>query len=273
MGMFIYCPRKSTGAMELVHALPAKRLRKFDGIDFWDKRNRMKLTQGDIVICWGAPLPEFEGLRVLNGAGDYVGKKEEVNILANHGVETVQVYPVTNEYLGHPKMLHRSNYHIGGNDILGKKLMRPDYLSYKMDFVKEYRIHSFNGKSIRAGIKVPREGFTPVTENLWKPDSNMAHPWIRSFDGGWRINYDGFSSNNLMKSVAHKAVSALGLHFGAVDIGETADGTMIVLEVNRAPGIEGNSIQSYVRAINRWIENGNQPEGPKQKAGKQKAGG
>jgi glutathione synthase/RimK-type ligase-like ATP-grasp enzyme len=49
-------------------------------------------------------------------------------------------------------------------------------------------------------------------------------------------------------------VKALGLTFGAVDLGLTPTGKFKILEVNRAPGIEGSTIEAYVKAINKWIE-------------------
>jgi glutathione synthase/RimK-type ligase-like ATP-grasp enzyme len=81
----------------------------------------------------------------------------------------------------------------------------------------------------------------------------MLHPWIRSYDGGWRINYVGFRSTDLMKKLALRAVKAFGLTFGAIDLASNPDGVLKVLEVNRAPGIEGSTIDAYVKAINKWI--------------------
>lgn len=130
--------------------------------------------------------------------------------------------------------------HVGGNDIL-TVTPTPDYWSKKEAIVKEFRIHSFQGKSIRAGVKAHREGMTP-------------HPWIRSWDGGWRILYDGVSSKQRHRDLAHRAVTALGLQFGAVDIGERADESLIVLEVNRAPGLDGGTVEVYAHAIESWLE-------------------
>lgn len=135
----------------------------------------------------------------------------------------------------------RMNDHTGGTDLLTPSV-NPDYWVKKLTFAKEYRIHSFLGKSIRAGQKVPREGFAT-------PSS-----WIRSFDGGWRIKYDDFKSKEAQRNLAAKAVEALGLQFGAVDIGELADGTLVVLEVNRAPGLEGGTVNAYETAIRTWSE-------------------
>jgi len=130
--------------------------------------------------------------------------------------------------------------HVGGNDLL-RPAADPEYFVKKENIVEEYRVHSFLGKSIRAGVKKHREGFA------------HPNPWIRSYDGGWRIVYDGFKSKESMRGLAAKAVEALGLDFGAVDIGKKADGTLIVLEVNRAPGLEGGTTEAYAKAIEGWL--------------------
>lgn len=147
----------------------------------------------------------------------------------------------------------RSNSHVGGNDLLNPPAV-PDYWVKKEELVREYRVHSFDGRSIRAGVKVPREGYgTPGgTDNPTAP--NYCHSWIRSWDAGWRIRYDGNTIRQAHRDLAHQAVAAIGLTFGAVDLGERQDGSLIVLEVNRAPGLEGGTIVAYANAIKRWME-------------------
>lgn len=143
--------------------------------------------------------------------------------------------------------LGRRFNHVGGNDLL-TPTTNPDYYSKKEQFVNEYRVHSFLGHSIRAGKKVHR---TPQSET---PFHGVPHAWVRSYDGGWQISYaDDMGIKQKHRDIAHAAVEALGLSFGAVDIGELASGELVVLEVNRAPGVEGGSIEAYGRAVRRWI--------------------
>ena len=130
--------------------------------------------------------------------------------------------------------------HVGGNDLLHPP-DRPNYYVKKENIVKEFRVHSFLGKSIRAGVKAPRE------------DVLHPHEWVRSYDGGWTIRYDGISSKQKHRELAHAAVAALGLQFGAVDIAQKADKSLIVLEVNRAPGLDGGTPEAYATAVRRWI--------------------
>lgn len=140
----------------------------------------------------------------------------------------------------------RVNDHTGGTDLLTPP-PNPDFYVKKVELTREFRIHTFQGLSIRAGEKVPREGFS-----LDGRAGARCNPWIRSFDGGWRIKYDEFKSKESMRTLADQAVKALGLDFGAVDIGMKADKSLIVLEVNRAPGLEGGTVAAYQGAIERW---------------------
>lgn len=266
--IYIFCRRPSEGAQELEDALndlgcPARRTQ--------GKLLRERFRDGkDRLVCWGDHAEGKEGLNNQLPMTKY----EEALTLAAAGVPTITVAlaairhlqperPMFNvdthgmineanarvllervhEYLAAPlppaeEWLGRRNNHMGGSDLLAPG--RADYFSRKEDIRDEYRLHIFGGKSIRAGHKVVREGF------------DAAHPWIRSFDAGWRIQYGGFSSTKHMREVSAGAVKALGLDFGAVDLGRCADGRLIVLEVNRRPGIEGGTTNAYASKIAEW---------------------
>lgn len=132
--------------------------------------------------------------------------------------------------------------HVGGTDIIdpAKVPVRPAFYSRKENFLQEYRVHSFAGKSIRAGIKVQRPEFNELP---------LRSNWVRSWDGGWKISYNGEAVRQAHRDLAHRAVAALGLTFGAVDIGADAEGQLKVIEVNQAPGIEGGTLENYASAI------------------------
>jgi hypothetical protein len=147
---------------------------------------------------------------------------------------------------GNDEWLARRNNHVGGRDLLARPGdIEPQYYSKKLDLVEEYRLHMFRGKSIRAGKK---------SQNPTRPDGSPAHPWIRSYDAGWVIKYDGFKSTKEMRALGAAALKALGLDFGAVDMGKTRDGKLVVLEVNRAPGVEGGTVDAYAKHIIAWAK-------------------
>lgn len=141
--------------------------------------------------------------------------------------------------------------HVGGLDLLTPPA-RPEFWVRKENITEEFRVHSFLGRSIRSAKKVRREDI---------PDA-QASAWVRSWDGGWKMSYaDGALSggrNNQgqaqqIRDLAHSAVRALGLDFGAVDIGKKDDGTFVVLEVNRAPGLSEGTAEVYGNAVRRWV--------------------
>lgn len=230
--IYIYRAEPSEGARALAAAVGGYKVTTFSP--------RKKRKDNDIVICWGEEDPQIPGIgKVLNG-GPLTTKFTDAKRLALAGVPTIEVRRAgeVRERDNDTYWIPRKNNHVGGNDII-KPPSAPDYWSKYVKLEKEFRIHCFKGKSLRAGQKIPREGV-------------KQHEWCRSFDGGWRISYDEFKSSKELREVAAKAIEALGLDFGAVDIGKIGKGSNIVLEVNRAPGLEGNTITTYAEAIKKW---------------------
>jgi hypothetical protein len=167
---------------------------------------------------------------------DGVKQLNQVLLALFHAIDVPA--PEAAQLVDQTEWLGRSNSHIAGQDLL-QPPQRPDYYAKRETLVAEYRVHSFRGVSIRGGKKIPVEGVTP-------------HAWVRSSLGGWKISYDGRSVKQRHRDLAHAAVKALGLDFGAVDLGEKADGSLIVLEVNRAPGLDGGTITQYAKHLKRW---------------------
>jgi len=106
---------------------------------------------------------------------------------------------------------------------------------------KEYRVHVFKGEVIDYVQKKLR---TDAPANRSKYIRNTANGWI-------------FARSNIQLPLAvvdcaKKAVSSLGLDFGAVDLAIGASGKVVVFEVNTAPGIEGTTITKYKEAIEAY---------------------
>jgi hypothetical protein len=265
VGVFIYCPKRSADALALTISLGAKRLRRFDGEQFWDKGKQVRVPQDSTIICWGHHLPDLDGFKILNSIETHKDTYQRFQNVLSAGISTVRV--ARGQDVQNPRDYIEANYlprlkgHKGGLDLLGlDNFGEIEYWSERKVFAEEVRIHSFNGKSIRAGKKVVRPGFKLVQDpSEWKPYVNLAHPWVKTYEGGWEVSYD-FKSNEQMRSIAHTAVKAIGLTFAAVDIGILDSGTMIVLGFNSAPPIEGTSVQSYTRAIRRWLGTATDPK-------------
>jgi hypothetical protein len=256
MRIWIYRDVNSDSARELVKALNGTRLR-----DASVDRRKSKFTANfHRVVCWGKHLPNLGHIDpkfILNGSVPIRSKYEDTVILHKAGIPTVEVAKVRFQW-EEGEWLPRAAHHVGGDDLLNPTQTVPAYFSRKEDLEYEYRVHIFRGESIRAGVKIPRETYRNQDGSEREP-----HPWIRSWDSGWRISYTGVKKP--VRELAKSAITALGLDFGAVDIGQRRqDKSVLVLEVNRAPGVESGTIDAYVDAIKRWA-NGLPPKGEAEK--------
>jgi hypothetical protein len=228
--IYIYCKRPSESASALVREILRRgfRVRRWRGSHFTP-------TRGDLVVNWGATHPSKFVVPTLNPVLIET-KFGELKILHEAGVKVPPFSRIRGEERG---WVGRIDSHYGGGDLLSPP-PHPDFYVKRLDIVLELRFHIWHGKSWRSGIKIPREGFL-----------DPSH-WVRSFDGGWRVEY-GESIRGFIKKkhreAAKQAVLALGYDFGAVDVGETANGKVYVFEVNSAPGLYGNTLRLYAEKV------------------------
>lgn len=119
----------------------------------------------------------------------------------------------------------------------GKFEIAPLYTKYtkKKD---EYRIHVFDGKVIFQQRKA-RKKEVPDEEVNWQ---------VRNLAGGFIFANVDLVAPDVVQEVAIKAVAALGLDFGAADIGYK-DGQAVCYEVNTACGLMGKTVEAYANAI------------------------
>lgn len=146
--------------------------------------------------------------------------------------------------------LPRHAKHSGGTELVrrltGRRLRTnpPDFFVKRMDFVDEYRVHIINGKSVKIGRKVKMH--------------EDAHPWVRSHRYGWRPSYTSdvrlaVEATPGIREESKKAIAALNLDFGAVDVGVTREGRATVLEVNTAPGLKPSIAQIYAEKLKEML--------------------
>jgi carbamoylphosphate synthase large subunit len=122
-------------------------------------------------------------------------------------------------------------------------IQAPLYVKY-IRKEKEYRLHVFKEKVIDLVEKRRRSNFG---------ENPVYNKYIRSYEQGWIMARDGVSVSDETKAEAIKAVKALGLDFGAVDVVINSKGKPVVLEVNTAPGIMGTTLTRYKEAIKEWF--------------------
>lgn len=115
----------------------------------------------------------------------------------------------------------------------------PLYVQYKKK-KKEFRVHVFKGEVIDVTQKKKRKDF-----------DGEVNTKIRNYGNGWvycREDIEPLPED--LTSQAITAVHALGLDFGAVDaIYNEKENKTYILEINSAPGMEGQTIEAYKNAI------------------------
>jgi hypothetical protein len=125
-------------------------------------------------------------------------------------------------------------YSKDGNRVVDHLPLYTKHLRHK----REFRIHVVNGSIIDMVEKRKRVG---VEER---------NAWIRNLHNGYVFCREGIEVPQCVRDEAVKATAALGLHFGAVDIGyRVKDNKAFVFEVNTAPGVEGTTILRYAEAF------------------------
>lgn len=109
----------------------------------------------------------------------------------------------------------------------------------------EFRVHVCGGKVIKVQRKIMKKGQQP--KEGWE---------VRSYDNGFRFqSVDPSSIPEECLAVATKAVHHCGLDFGGCDvIYNKASDRAYVLEVNSAPGIEGDTVKAYIDALVQLTE-------------------
>lgn len=106
---------------------------------------------------------------------------------------------------------------------------------------KEYRVHVFKGEVIDY-----------VQKKLRADAPADRSKYIRNTANGWIFARSGVALGAATADTARKAVAALSLDFGAVDLAVSEGGKVVVFEVNTAPGIEATTVTKYKDAIKNY---------------------
>lgn len=213
--------------------------------------------QGKAVVSYGVSYAgNLPGLNKNAGRQD---KHQQQQTLAGKGVRTIEAFsPQDAARLPQNRfpMLGRKRAHVGGTDIL--LALQPEDVALRVragaEFftpyipsVTEYRVYVYRKQHLGTYQKVmvrPQE-YKKVGRNY---KNGFAFQLVLSDD-----------VPRTAVELAGAAVAALDLDFGAVDILQGKDGHFYVLEVNTAPGVEGEGrqvIQSLADKIATWEKNG-----------------
>ena len=215
-----------------------------------------KPTKKDVVINWGNgnyPAWDYHLPTIINSPKaicNSVNKIDMFYLFKKHGVNI----PVWTQYKEWAlKWLAKGEWavartEIEGFDGSGIKLVKeakdlPDCNLYSkyVPIDKEFRVYVFKDKVV------------DVLEKKRKIIAK-ADPYIHTESLGWVFCQNPEWWPKPAEQEAIKAVAALGLDFGGVDvIWNKEKESSIVLEVNTAPGIYGGTVPKYAKAISDYI--------------------
>lgn len=230
----------SAGAKTLAQGLDGLRLKKTN--------SKFTPRQGDILINWGSQdLPSrIADADILNHPSKIRRASNKLayyrHLATDEGVtpkywESMADIPAEEFPIVCRTVL---DGHSGAGIVIAETpndiVDAPLYVKYiKKD--QEYRLHVAGGSIISSQRKA-RSHAVPDDEVNWQ---------VRNHANGFIFARNGFTVPDAVSDVAIRAVTALELDFGAVDVVySTRQNQAFAIEVNTAPGIEGTTLTDYV---------------------------
>ncbi len=229
----------SESARDIARSLGVKRLRE---------HTRFRPSNKHVILNWGNSTTTLQAINWLNKPMNIANATNKLKAFQMFKQAEVSTPDFTTDKLvaqgwlqaGH-KVVER--HKLSGTNGEGIKVVkRGETLGYAPLYTRyqrkdhEYRVHVFKGQVI------------DVTEKRKRSGIEKADPYVRNTVGGWVYCRTNVNPPNSVKEQAIKAVQALGLDFGAVDVIEN-NGNAYVLEVNTSPGLQGSTLTKYVNAI------------------------
>ena len=131
----------------------------------------------------------------------------------------------------------------------------PLYVKYEKK-KHEYRVHVILGEANTVQDSTVQEVHTDVQQKRKRQETSNEEVdyQVRNHENGWVYCREELVIPEGIEDLAVRTVRALGLDFGAVDIiWNQAHNKLTVLEVNTAPGLEGQTLEFYERHLRDLI--------------------
>lgn len=249
--LFAWNPN-SEGASELATQMKIKKIKH--------ENSKFKGSDKKVVINWGSSKienPEVLKCRVLNPPKVVAlcsNKLSFFEALVGKGVsipDWTTDKKVAFDWVAKGNVVCARTI-LNGHSAAGLVIMHKDDLKSLVDaplYTKyvpkkeEFRVHVINKKVVDVQRKALRNGW--VEEH--GADINYR---VRNLANGFIYMRQDIKVPESVTKEAVNAVAAIGLDFGAVDvIFNEKKNQAFVLEINTAPGLEGQSIENYARGL------------------------
>lgn len=234
---YVYTSRPSKGARALAKALNGRRVRD-------PAKIISEPSYYDEIINWGdSQCPVSEGSLNNPSAVRLVANKLTAFDAFSSANVPIPAYARRKEDVTWSEVTvvrHKLTGHSGeGIEICdaGSLPDAPLYVQY-IKKEQEYRVHV--GKRGEASIII-------AVQRKARDKSNPHPDWqVRNHHNGFVFVRGGFTPPESVVDAAKQALVCSGLDFGAVDvIYNQQQGKAYVLEINTAPGLEGQTVQDY----------------------------
>lgn len=214
----------------------------------------------DVLINWGCSdiIRNIEYWKILNdpfAVSAAANKLRTFGSFAEHNVPTVEW--TTDVGVAHGWLLAQNDvvirHKLTGHSGEGLEILKHDDLDNELPQAplytkytkktQEYRIHVFGGEVIFRQRKA-RKKDVPDEQVNWQ---------VRNLAGGFIFANQDLAVPASVEQAAIAAVEALGLDFGAADVGCNKEQEAVVYEVNTACGLEGRNLEAYAAKFKEFI--------------------
>ena len=247
MGVFVYPYKQGSDS--------AKKIKRILGAK-WLRDDRL-VRPGSVIVNWGCSTPPRTRVPMLNPPEAVALAANKLKFYKAMDAAGVQVPRWTSDgeeaeawlVKGHTLVARTKLSSHGGRGIIlvPPNLGLPDAKVYTKYVKKEHelRVHVFPELNKCIVHEKRRKLEVPDEQVNWQ---------VRNHNNGFvYANELSFNPPDGTIEACAKAVSALGLTFGAVDVMLTKSGKYFVLEVNTAPGLYGSTKYRYAMYLNQII--------------------
>lgn len=239
----------SEGAKALAKALDVKRIKH--------ENSKYKAGPGKVVINWGdSQLPKnLQASEVLNSPhvlGAMTNKLKFFQLMADTDVRIPEFTTNVNVAVGWLDdggivvERHKLNGHSAEGLLIVEKVVdigRPPLYTKYVPKKDEFRVHFFKGEIIDTQQKKKRLDF--------EGEANFK---VRNHANGFIYARNEIEVPEDVLVQARRTIAACGLDFGAIDIiYNQKQQQAYVLEVNTAPGLAGETVEVYRKAILEYV--------------------